>query len=250
MRAIRTRAGRSTPSSGSSPAPSCAELEQEILNQDQAIAAPPRGGPAASSRRRRGGVLVAFGGGLLLAAALAAILAGGDEAKLAEANSLAVIDPESDQLVDTVPTGVDPVDVSADAEHVWVANHGDDTVTQVDPETKAVVGTHSGHGSVGGMAAGADGVWIGDSPGERLVRLDPDFPSEARPIKLGRTRGYFVDVNPVAVGQGAVWLLAANGEIARVDPTSYRIADKIPDRQQPDRDRHGRRQRLGRRLDR
>ena len=37
-----------------------------------------------------------------------------------------------------------------------------------------------------------------------------------------------MDVNPVAVGHGAVWLLAANGEIARVDPTSHRIADKIP----------------------
>ncbi len=65
---------------GLEPGPELRELEQEILNQDQAIAAPPRGGPAASSRRRRGGVLVAFGGGLLLAAAVAAIVAGGDEA--------------------------------------------------------------------------------------------------------------------------------------------------------------------------
>ena len=65
---------------GLEPGPELRELEQEILNQDQAIAAPPRGGPAASSRRRRGGVLVAFGGGLLLAAAAAAIVAGGDEA--------------------------------------------------------------------------------------------------------------------------------------------------------------------------
>ena len=61
------------------------------------------------------------------------------------------------------------------------------------------------------------------------MRLDPAFPSAApRSIKLGRTRGYFLDVNPVAVGQGAVWLLAANGDISRVDPTSYRIADNIP----------------------
>ena len=243
-------AGRSNRSSGSSPGPSCSSSSVEILNQDPAIAAPPRGGPAASSRRRRGGILLAFGGGLLLAAAAAAIVAGGDESKLAEANSLAVIDPRSNSVVDTVPTGVDPADVSADAEHVWVANHGDDTVTQVDLETKVVVGTHSGHGSVGGMAAGADGVWIGDSPGERLVRLDPDFPSTAGPIKLGRTRGYFVDVNPVAVGQGAVWLLAANGEIARVDPTKPPDRRQNPHRQQPDGDRHGRRQRLGHRLDR
>ena len=164
---------------GLEPGPELRELEQEILNQDQAIAAPPRGGPAASSRRRRGGVLVAFGGGLLLAAALAAIVAGGDEAKLAEANSLAVIDPASNSVVDTVPTGIGPADVSADADHVWVANRGDNSVTEVDPETKAVVGTTSAHISVGGMAAGAGGVWIADSQREKLVRLDPAFPSAA-----------------------------------------------------------------------
>jgi YVTN family beta-propeller protein len=214
---------------GLEPGPELQELERAILDQDPAIAAPPRGGPRTSVRRRRGGVLVAFGGGLLIAAALAAILASGNEgAELAEPNSLAVIDPASNQLVDTVPTGIDPADVSADAEHVWIANRGDDTVTEVDPATKAVVSTNSAPASVGGMAAGADGVWIGDSPGESLVRLDPEFPQTARSIELGRTRGYFVDVNPVAVGQGAVWLLAANGEIARVNPKSHRVADKIP----------------------
>jgi YVTN family beta-propeller protein len=214
---------------GLEPSPELRQLEQEILDQDPAIAAPPRGGPAAASRRRRAGVLVAFGGGLLLAAAVAAIVAGGDEAKLADANSLAVIDPESNQLVDTVPSGIDPADVSADADHVWVANRGDNSVTEVDAETKAIVGTNSAHTRVGGMAAGAGGVWIGDSLGEKLVRLDPDFPDAARSIRLGRTRGPdFTDVNPVAVGQGAVWVPAANVEIARVDPTSHRVADKIP----------------------
>ena len=61
-------------------------------------------------------MLVAFGGGLLLAAAVAAILASsGDDAAPASANCVAVIDPDSDQLVATVPTGVQPADVSADA---------------------------------------------------------------------------------------------------------------------------------------
>ena len=87
-------------------------------------------------------MLIAFGGGLLLAAAVAAIVASGDEpgSEPASPNSLAVIDPENDRVVDTVPTGIDPADVSADADSVWVANRGDDSVTQVDPETRAVVG--------------------------------------------------------------------------------------------------------------
>ncbi len=215
---------------GLEPGPELQQLEQSILNQDPALEAPRREGPLTALRqRRRGGILLAFGGGLLLAAAVAAILAGGEDSKLAEPNSLAVIDPESNQVVDTVPTGIDPAVVSADADHVWVANRGDDTVTQVDPETKAVLGTSPAHtGGAGGMAAGAGGVWIGDSRGERLVRLDPAYPSTWRSIELGRSRGYFTTVNPVAVGHGAIWVRAANGEIARVDPRRRRVADTVP----------------------
>ena len=137
---------------GLEPGPELQQLEQSILNQDPTIEAPRREGPlAVLGGRRRGGVLLAFGGGLLLAAAVAAIVSGGDDgAELAEPNSLAVVDPASNRVVDTVPTGIDPADVSADADHVWVANRGDNTVTQVDPETKAVVGTVPAHPASGG----------------------------------------------------------------------------------------------------
>ncbi len=217
---------------GLEPGPELQQLEQSILNQDPAIEAPRREGPlAVLGGRRRGGVLLAFGGGLLLAAAVAAIVSGGDDgAELAEPNSLAVIDPESNRVVDTVPTGIDPADVAADADHVWVANRGDGSVTQVDSETKAVVGTTSADTRVGGIAAGADGVWIADSRGEELVRLDPAFPSAARSIRLAPRPEEldFAAVNPVAVGHDAVWVPDADGAIARVDPGSYRIADTIP----------------------
>jgi YVTN family beta-propeller protein len=71
---------------------------------------------------------------------------------------------------------------------------------------------------------------VGDSRGEKLVRLDPAFPSAARAIRLAPNPAEldFAAVNPVSVGQGAVWVPAANGAIARVDPRSYRIVDTIP----------------------
>jgi YVTN family beta-propeller protein len=215
---------------GLEPGPELQQLEREILTQDPALEGPRRERPVAGLHRRRGGVLIAFGGGLLLAAAVAAILASGGASELAEANSLAVIDPASSKVVDTVPTGIDPADVSADADHVWVANRGDGTVTQIDPGRKVALGTTPAETRVGGIAAGAGGVWIGDSRGERLVRLDPAFPSAARSIRLAPTPQDldFAAVNPVAVGHGAVWVPAANGEIARVDPRSNRIVDTIP----------------------
>jgi YVTN family beta-propeller protein len=215
---------------GIEPGPELQRLERAILDQDAAISPAPRKWSLADlRRRRRGGVLIAFGGGVLLAAALAAILASRDSAELADANSLAVIDPASNRVVDTVSTGVDPADVSADADHVWVANRGDDTVTQIDPRTRTVLGTTAAGTRVGGIAAGAGSLWIADSRGEKVVRLNPDFPSASRSVKLARARPiYGSGVNPVAVGDGAVWVLGAKGTIVRVDPKHNEVVDDVP----------------------
>ena len=164
--------------------PELRELERAILAQDPAIAAPPRASPAAVLREHRlGGALAAFGGGLLLAVVIAAVIAsgGGEGQELAGPNSLAVIDPASNELDSTVPTGVQPADVSADGDNIWVANRADDNVTQVDLGTKAVVGTVAAGIDVAGIAAGGGGpgsatprdpAWSGSTP--------PSGPSKAR----------------------------------------------------------------------
>ena len=214
---------------GLEPSRELQELERAILAQDPAIDAPPR--PPrhpASPRDRRGGVLAGLGGGLLLAAALAAVFAGGEDdpgVERATGNSVAVIDPESNRLVATIPTGVRPADVAAGAGHIWVANQADDTVTQIDPRRRAVVSTTSPRVSVAGLAVGADGVWIGDATRLGLVRLDPGFRSVAQSVELvpelqipgGAGAG------PVAVGYGSVWAGSSYGAIARVDPDTREV---------------------------
>jgi YVTN family beta-propeller protein len=215
---------------GLDPSPELQRLEQAILNQDPAIAAPPREGVIAGMRqRRRGGVLLAFGGGILVAAAVAAILAGGnDGGDTAPANSVAVVDPETNELVGSVPTGVEPADVAADAKNVWVANRGDDSVTQVDAETEAVVGTVPAGTSVGGLAAGAGGVWIAGSTGWKLVRLDPEFQSRHTIHLAQHPAGFSGGPNPVAVGRGAVWVGMSAGGGAEVDPHADEIVEHFP----------------------
>jgi YVTN family beta-propeller protein len=203
-------------------------LERAILTQDPALDAPARTRPMRQDRRmRRAAALVVLGGGLLLAAAIAAVIIGGEDesgGQRVAGNSLAVIDPESNRQVATVPTGVQPADVAAGAGHIWVANHGDDTVTQIDPERRAVVSTTSPRSSVGGLAVGARGVWIGDTRRSRLVRLDPGFRSVV-PVRLtpgpevyGTARS-----NPVAVGHGAIWVGRSYSSIARVDPETHKM---------------------------
>ena len=217
---------------GLEPGPELQELERAILEQRPELDAPPTGAAARLRERRRGGALVALGGGVLLAAALAAVVWGGGDGDSAAAtpNSVAVIDPGSDEVVDGVPTGVRPAEVAADAEHVWVANKGDDTVTQIDPEKRTVLSTISPQTSIGGLAADEAGVWIADTRREKLVEIDPDFRSVAPPIPLARNPEVlgpsFAD--PVAVGSGAVWAGASNTRIARVDPERREVVSRIP----------------------
>jgi YVTN family beta-propeller protein len=206
------------------------ELERAILAQDPALDAPRRPSrPGAADRRRRGGVLVGIGGGLLLAAAVAAVFAAADDnpdPKRAPGNSLAVIDPDANELVATIPTGVRPSDVAAGAGYVWVANVDDDTVTQIAPRTRRVVSTTSPRVSVAGLGADADAVWIGDVRRTRLAKLDMAFRS-VRPVRLARDHagvGQF-DQDPVAIGYGSVWTGRTYGAVARVDPTRGEVVE-------------------------
>ncbi len=137
-----------------------------------------------------------------------------------------MIDPDSDQLVATVSTGVQPADVSADAESVWVANRGDDTVSRIDPETNAVVRT-TPTASVGGMAAGAGAVWIGEGRGVRLLRLDPALGS-LRSIRLAPGPEVFdLALYPVAADDRSVWVGRSAGGVARVDPDAERVDARV-----------------------
>jgi YVTN family beta-propeller protein len=204
------------------------ELERAVLAQDPAIDAPVGRRPSAE-RVRRGGVLVGVGGGLLLAAAAAAVFAGGDDpsAKRATANSLAVIDPNSNGVVAAIPTGIRPADVASGAGRMWVANQADDSVTEIDPDRRAVVSTTSPRVGVLGLAVGADGVWIGGD--RRLVRLDPGFRSQDLSIRLEPPDEFsgYAGSNLVAVGYGSVWVGSDYGEVARVDPDTREV-ERVP----------------------
>jgi YVTN family beta-propeller protein len=211
---------------GLDPSRELRELEQAILTQDPAIDAPRRAAAARADRERRSAAsLLAVGGGLLLAAIVGAVVvsAGGEaDSQRAAANSLAVIDPDSNSVVATVPTGVRPAEVAAGGGQVWVANHADDTVTQISARRRTVLGTTSPGGAVGGLAVDAGGVWIGtgDARRSRLVRLDPGSRLVVRSVRLARRAevlGLTVP-GPVTIGFGSIWVGDGFSRIARVHP--------------------------------
>ena len=135
-----------------------------------------------------------------------------------------MIDPDDNRVVASIPTGVRPAQVAAGAGYLWVANLGDDTVTQIAPRERSVVSTTSPGMTVGGVAADARGVWIGDIRRTRLVRLDPSFrrPSVVRSVRVAPFPEGFGQFgqNPMATGYGSVWSGRTFGAIAGVDAES------------------------------
>ena len=122
--------------------------------------------------------------------------------------------------------GAGPAYVAADAEAVWVYAPAGATLTRIDPETNEVVSSTELAAS-GPMAAGFGSVWVADSANNQVFQLAPGSvtgstaPSVVRSVAVG---GLPVGV---AAGAGALWVAVADGTVAKVDPLSGEVTDRI-----------------------
>jgi class 3 adenylate cyclase/ABC-type transport system substrate-binding protein len=200
--------------------------ERQRLHEVRPAERPPRPRPAAPRRRSRRRVLAAAALGLTaVAAAVFAATRGGEEAVDVPPNSVAILDPGDGRVTASVPVGVDPGALAAGAGSVWVANQGDNTVTQIGARSRRVAGTISPGIDVDGLAVGPSGVWVAES-GRTVARvIDPTFRTVARSV---RTAGSTVPeaARPLAVTADAAWI-ASFGTVERVDPRSGRTVATI-----------------------
>jgi class 3 adenylate cyclase len=122
--------------------------------------------------------------------------------------------------------GAGPAYVAADAEAVWVYAPAGATLTRIDPETNEVVSSTELAAS-GPMAAGFGSVWVADSANNQVFQLAPGSvtgstaPSVVRSVAVG---GLPVGV---AAGARALWVAVADGIVAKVDPLSGDVTDRI-----------------------
>jgi YVTN family beta-propeller protein len=198
---------------------------------------PPRG--------RRRGVLVLAAGALLLASGLAAALlillpdskqSGG--MGIAAPNSVAVIDPATSQVVDTIPVGDSPGPIAAGRDSLWVVNLNERTLMKIDPAARSVVAT------VGVpaparlspkllLAVASDDVWVYTCH-LKLFRIDPRSTQIVQELEVLREIGAFAGLScAVAAEPGLVWVPIdwPGSELLRVvapkaEPAS--IAETIP----------------------
>jgi DNA-binding beta-propeller fold protein YncE len=199
-------------------------------------------GKVAASHRRRS-LLLAGAIGLAIAVAgvvLATTLDRGARNSaapplFARPNSLARIDPATNEVSAVIDVGAHPVVVAAAAQSVWVYNKGDMSISEVDARTNRVLRTTPVSGTTPAeccslfagpvLAADASGAWFVNGRADNKARLTHVLTDG------GGKREYSLDLTPtgVAVGHRAVWVVGHRGRdsrLLRIDPATGRVTHK------------------------
>lgn len=135
-------------------------------------------------------------------------------------NSLAVIDPTSNSVVDVVPNvGVTPSAVAVGAGSVWVASLGSKTLTRIDGRTRALQSTIPLTATATGIAFGYGSLWTANGIVGSASRIDPDVNAVTAsvPVAPRSTAG------TVAVGEGGIWFASGLGTVAKIDASRNRV---------------------------
>src|SRR5215208_1576481 len=195
---------------------SCTNLVQAAR---QALAAP---GPTAVSRPARPRLrLVALAvATLVVAAAAIAIVAlrGGGSITVAP-NSVAIIDPATNEVVDQVPVGTRPEAVAVSQGSAWIANLDSKTLSRINAQTGKVKTIFLGQDVFpSDIAADEEAVWVANGPYDSVVRVSADSNTPVKTIATPPCGSGPSDAS-IATGEGAVWFVCGV-VFARIDPSN------------------------------
>lgn len=177
---------------------------------------PPLPGPPASAKGRRRRVLIAVGiAALAVSAAVVGVLLTREDTALSAApNSVAVIDPRTNGVVDTIEVGDGPNPIAASRDAVWVVNVNDKTLMKIDPATHSVVESvglpapTGWQGTPFRVAAAPREVWVHACP-ITLWRISPEDGQISQELEIAPDRGVFPELScAIAVDSGSVWVAA------------------------------------------
>jgi YVTN family beta-propeller protein len=149
----------------------------------------------------------------LVAALVAVVLARGDAQPVVVApNSVAVIEPSKNEVVDAIAVGDSPGPIAAGSGSVWVVNLNDRTLTKIDPTARSAVqsvGLHVGSGLSSPnllIAAAGDDVWVWACH-QTLFRVDPRSAQVAEELEIFRNSGAYPGIScALAAEPYAAWV--------------------------------------------
>jgi DNA-binding beta-propeller fold protein YncE len=137
-------------------------------------------------------------------------------------NSLALVDPRSNDVIADVPVGRAPTRVAYGQEAFWVVSPEAGVVVRVDAETKRAARFRIGEDPFD-AAVGAGALWVPDHDGQRLLRFDLDS------HEIRATQSFGLPAISVGVGFGSVWVAVADGSVLRINPRTLRTQATVRD---------------------
>ena len=148
-----------------------------------------------------------------------AVLLGSEATPVAvEPNSVAVIDPETNDVIDTIQAGILPGPITAGGGWVWAANLNDKSVTQIGQDSRDVVKTVTLAATPTGIAFGHGHLWAAHGLTGQVTQVDPELGVQ-EPVDVAETMRRSSD-GAVAAGPSGVWAVFGDGTMAKLDPTS------------------------------
>jgi YVTN family beta-propeller protein len=179
---------------GVEPGPELQELQKAVLDHDPALGGvrkrPPPPDSLEARARRRGAPLLAGLGLLVLAGVLAAYLLtrDGSEPVVVPPNSVAVIDPGSNEVVDAIRVGDSPGPIDIQENAVWVVNRNAATVSLIDAQSRAEVGQtgwSGGNSPSIAVSPNGDSVWVGTVESTEIEGLLLVAAGEVTTVSIG-----------------------------------------------------------------
>ena len=148
---------------------------------------------------------------------------------VAAPNSVAVLDPATDQLVVDMPVGDAPGPIAITNDAAWVGSSVDHTVVQIDLASRNVTRTFGLSEAPATLAAGDGAVWIGNGFTGTLSRILDTYHQLTPPFFPGR---HVAGLLAMAVAPRDLWVGLGDGTLLRMDPASLQVRQSVvvPDR--------------------
>jgi YVTN family beta-propeller protein len=168
--------------------------------------------------------------GLLLAAAASVAIVGtvvltGDDAPsvAVRPNTVAVIDPATNEVVDAVQVGLRPGPITAGPIAIWVGNLDDRNLTRIDGGSRRPAGTVDlGGRTPTGLAFDRGAVWAAHGRLGSVSVVDARFGDVAKVVDV-TDKGAYSSAGSITAGAGGIWAVFGGGTLAGLEPETGEV---------------------------
>jgi YVTN family beta-propeller protein len=146
-------------------------------------------------------------------------------------DSVVQISPKTNQVVATIPIGVEPFALAVNGRTLWVTSRDEDSVVRVDLNTKQIVATITDVKDPVAIALTEEAVWVANHRDDAVTRIDPLTNEIVASVPLSSRSSdpnCGTCVSGLTIGEGTVWVSVAVGGVVRIDPQTNQVVATIP----------------------